>query len=42
MNRNEVGELIFIIIGLGVYIYLIALYCTAGDSKKNRLENPLK
>lgn len=43
MNRNEVGELIFIIIGLGVYIYLIVLYCTAGDSKKNRFgKNPLK
>ena len=43
MNRNEVGEIIFLIIGLVAYIYLIILLCTAGDSKKNRFgKNPLK
>ena len=43
MNRNETGELIFLFIGLALYIYLIVLYCTAGDSKQNRFgKNPLK
>ena len=43
MNRNTTGEMIFLIIGLGCYIYLIVLYCTAGDSKQNRFgKNPLK
>ena len=43
MNRNEVGEIIFLIIGLVAYIYLIILLCTAGDSRKNRFgKNPLK
>ena len=43
MNRNTTGEMIFLIIGLACYIYLIVLYCTAGDSKKNRFgKNPLK
>ena len=43
MNRNATGEMIFLIIGLGCYIYLIVLYCTAGDSKQNRFgKNPLK
>jgi uncharacterized membrane protein YhaH (DUF805 family) len=43
MNRNATGEMIFLIIGLGCYIYLLVLYCTAGDSKQNRFgKNPLK
>ena len=43
MNRNTTGEMIFLIIGLGCYIYLLVLYCSAGDSKKNRFgKNPLK
>lgn len=43
MNRNEVGEMIFLVIGISCYIYLLVLYCTAGDSKKNRFgKNPLK
>ena len=43
MNRNTTGEMIFLIVGLGCYIYLIVLYCTAGDSKQNRFgKNPLK
>tara|TARA_Y100000996_G_C22021804_1_gene437082 strand:- start:4 stop:438 length:435 start_codon:yes stop_codon:yes gene_type:complete len=43
MNRNETGELIFLIIGLGIYIYLFVLYCFPGDSKSNRFgKNPLK
>ena len=42
-SRNTAGELIFLIIGLGCYIYLLVLYCTAGDSKQNRFgKNPLK
>ena len=43
MNRNEVGEIIFLILGIVAYIYIIILLCTAGDSKKNRFgKNPLK
>ncbi len=43
MNRNETGELIFLFIGVALYIYLVVLYCTAGDSKQNRFgKNPLK
>ena len=43
MNRNEVGEIIFLILGIVAYIYLIILLCTAGNSKKNRFgKNPLK
>ena len=42
INRNETGELIFLIIGLGIYIYLIVLYCTAGNNKKNRFGPPIK
>ena len=42
-NRNYTGELIFLIIGLGIYIYLFVLYCFPGDSKSNRFgKNPLK
>ncbi len=42
-SRNETGEIIFLIIGLAIYIYLLVLYCTAGDSKPNRFgKNPLK
>ncbi len=43
MNRNAVGEIIFLIIGIGIYIYLLILFITEGDSKKNRFgKNPLK
>ena len=43
MNRNEVGEIIFLILGIVAYIYLIILLCTAGNSMKNRFgKNPLK
>ena len=31
-----VGSLIFQIIGLGISIYLLVLYCTHGDKKNNR------
>ena len=43
MNRNEVGEMIFLVIGIGFYIYLLVLYCPAGDGTRNRFgKNPLQ
>ena len=42
-SRQETLEMIFLIIGLILYVYLIVLLCTAGDSKQNRFrKNPLK
>lgn len=42
-NRQTTLEIIFAIIGFGCSIYLIVLYCTAGDRKQNRFgKNPLK
>mgnify|MGYP001324097991 CR=1 FL=1 len=42
-SRQETLEIIFLIIGLILYVYLIVLLCTAGDSKQNRFgKNPLK
>ena len=41
--RQTTFEIIFAVIGFGCSIYLIILYCTAGDSKQNRFgKNPLK
>ena len=41
--RQETLEIIFLIIGLFLYVYLIVLLCTAGDNKQNRFgKNPLK
>ena len=43
VNRQTTFEIIFAVIGFGCSIYLIILYCTAGDSKQNRFgKNPLK
>ena len=43
VNRQTTFEIIFAVIGFGCSIYLIVLYCTAGDSKQNRFgKNPLK
>ena len=35
-RSNEIVSLIFVIISLGIYIYLLVLYCTDGDKKNNR------
>ena len=35
-NSSESLEILFLIIGLGLYIYLFILYCTDGDKKNNR------
>ena len=35
-NSLESLEILFLIIGLGLYIYLFILYCTGGDKKNNR------
>ena len=35
-TSSEGLELLFLIIGLGLYIYLFILYCTDGDKKNNR------
>ena len=35
-NRQQTLEIIFLIVGLILYIYLIILFCTSGDSKQNR------
>ena len=43
VNRQTTFEIIFAVIGFGCSIYLIVLYCKAGDSKQNRFgKNPLK
>ena len=43
VNRQTTLEIIFAIIGFGCSIYLLVLYCSAGDSKQNRFgKNPLK
>jgi uncharacterized membrane protein YhaH (DUF805 family) len=43
LNRQTTFEIIFAVIGFGCSIYLIVLYCIAGDSKQNRFgKNPLK
>ena len=34
--RQTTFEIIFAVIGFGCSIYLIILYCIAGDSKQNR------
>ena len=42
-NRQQTLEIIFLIVGLILYIYLIILLCTSGDSKQNRFgKNPLE
>ena len=42
-TRQESLEIIFLIIGLLLYVYLLILLCTAGDNKENRFgKNPLK
>ena len=35
-TSSEGLEILFLIIGLGLYIYLFILYCTGGDKKNNR------
>ena len=38
-SSDELGQglsLIFLVISLGLYIYLLVLYCTHGDKKNNR------
>jgi len=35
-TSSESLEILFLIIGLGLYIYLFILYCTDGDKKNNR------
>jgi len=35
-RSNEIVSLIFSIISLGIYIYLLVLYCTDGDKKNNK------
>ena len=35
-TSSEGLEIFFLIIGLGLYIYLFILYCTDGDKKNNR------
>ena len=35
-TSQESLEILFLIIGLGLYIYLFILYCTGGDKKNNR------
>ena len=35
-TSSESLEILFLIIGLGLYIYLFILYCTGGDKKNNR------
>jgi len=35
-SRQESLEILFILIGLGIYIYLLVLYCTHGDKKDNK------
>ena len=35
-SSSEGLEILFITIGLGLYIYLFILYCTDGDKKNNR------
>ena len=35
-SSSEGLEILFLIIGLGLYIYLFILYCTDGDKKNNR------
>ena len=35
-TSSEGLEILFLIIGLGLYIYLFILYCTDGDKKNNR------
>jgi len=43
LNQQKSLEVIFLIIGLLLYVYLLILFCTAGDSKENRFgKNPLK
>ena len=36
VTSSEGLEILFLIIGLGLYIYLFILYCTGGDKKNNR------
>ena len=35
-TSSESLEILFLIIGLGLYVYLFILYCTDGDKKNNR------
>jgi len=35
-TTSESLEILFVIIGLGLYVYLFILYCTNGDKKNNR------
>tara|TARA_X000001036_G_scaffold408489_1_gene418786 strand:+ start:220 stop:663 length:444 start_codon:yes stop_codon:yes gene_type:complete len=35
-KSSEITSLIFSIISLGIYIYLLILYCTDGDKKNNK------
>ena len=35
-KSNEIVSLVFTIISLGIYIYLLILYCKDGDKKNNR------
>tara|TARA_B100000035_G_scaffold299897_1_gene294993 strand:+ start:1018 stop:1890 length:873 start_codon:yes stop_codon:yes gene_type:complete len=43
LNRQTTLEIIFAIIGFCCSIYLLILYCSAGDNKQNRFgKNPLK
>ena len=35
-TSSESLEVLFLIIGLGLYVYLFILYCTDGDRKDNR------
>ena len=35
-RSNETVSLIFLIISLGIYVYLLVLYCTDGDKKNNK------
>ena len=35
-KSSEGLSLVFLVISLGLYIYLLVLYCTDGDKKNNR------
>ena len=42
-GSSSVGlEILFGLIVIGVYIYLIVLYCTKGEKKKNKYGKPIK
>ena len=41
-SSQEGLSIIFALITLGLYIYLIVLYCTEGEKKKNKYGKPIK